>query len=52
VVGHGGQFTPGGYLSAVIQATLAGIEPTTKLAHSRLLRRISRRWQQTLVKLA
>jgi len=29
VAGHSGQFTPGGYLSAVIHTTLAGIEPTT-----------------------
>jgi len=28
VAGHSRQFTPGGYLSAVIDSTLAGIEPT------------------------
>ena len=29
VVGHSGQFTPGGYLSTAKNAVLAGIEPTT-----------------------
>jgi len=29
VAGHNRQFTPGGYLSAVIPTTLAGIEYTT-----------------------
>jgi len=29
VAGHGGQFTPGGYLSTVKHNALAGIEPTT-----------------------
>jgi len=29
VAGHSGQFTTGGYLSAVIHTTLAGIESTT-----------------------
>ena len=29
VAGHSKHFTPGGYLSAVIHITLAGIEPTT-----------------------
>ena len=29
MAGHSGQFTPGGYVSAVIHTKLAGVEPTT-----------------------
>jgi len=39
VADHSGQFTPGGYLSTVIDTTLAGIKPTTWEKSSGVLRK-------------
>jgi len=46
VAGHSGQFASGGYLSAVVHTTLAGIEPTTLRL---LVRRATSRATETTV---